>query len=58
MKLFEFHWSFTKESSWQEAIIGSDNVVMLDRCQAIIWSNDGLVYRPAHVLLGLNELTF
>ena len=32
------------ESNWQYVFIGSDNGLALTRWQAIIWTNDGLVY--------------
>ena len=45
-------------SNWQCAIIGSDNGLALKRHQAIIWTNNGLVYWHLKVSLCLNELTF
>ena len=38
-------------SNYQQASIGSDNDLALSRRQAIIWSNDGLVYWHMNVLL-------
>ena len=42
-------------SNWQSAIIGSDNGLAMNRPQAIIWTNNGLVYWSMYVSLGLNE---
>ena len=44
-------------SNWQLTIIGSDNGLSPNRQQAIIWTNEGLVYWPMYVSLGLNELS-
>ena len=37
--------------------LGSDNGMALERRQAIVWNNDGLVYQRIYASLGLNELT-
>ena len=42
-------------SNRQSAIIGSDNCLAMNRPQAIIWTNIGLVYWSMYVSLGLNE---
>ena len=42
---------------WQYASIGSDNGLPPGRRQAIIWTNDGLVYLCIYASLGLNEST-
>ena len=39
----------------QYVIIGSDNGLVPNRQQAIIWTNDGLVYWGIYASLGLNE---
>ena len=36
--------------------IGSDNGLVLIRRQAIIWTNNGLVYRDIYASLGLDVL--
>ena len=43
-------------SKWYSSI-GSDNALAPNRQQAIIWSNDGLVYWCIYASLGLNELS-
>ena len=54
-------WYFTEISSqWfnqQLYNIGSDNGSALERCQTIIWTNDGQAYEYIYASLGLNELT-
>ena len=42
--------------NWLEVRIGWDNGLAPSRRQAIIWTNDALVYRHIYVSLGLNEL--
>ena len=65
--LKEIFWIFYKillkcffGSNWQYGSIGSDNGLVPNRCQAIIWSNDGMVqkcmYAPLEPLK-LNVLT-
>ena len=49
MKTFEiqiiFLWNvFLKVYNWQYVIIGSDNGLASNKQQAIVWTNDGLVY--------------
>ena len=39
-----------------DSIIGSDNGLAPSRWQAIIWTNDGIVYWRIYASLGLNEL--
>ena len=39
-------------------IIGSDNGLASNRRQAIIWTNNGLVYWRIYASLGLNELVY
>ena len=41
----------------QYSSIGSDNGLAPVRQQAIIWTNDGLVYRCIYASLSRNELT-
>ena len=59
-KLLNFKWYFIElcslGSNWQYVIIGSYNGLALDWWQAIIWTNDGLVYSHIYASLGLNEL--
>ena len=47
-KCLNFHWYFTEVysqgSNWQYTSIGSDNGLVPTRQQAIIWTNDDLVY--------------
>ena len=43
-------------SNKQYGSIGSDNGLVLNWRQAIIWTNDGLVYWCIHASLSLNEL--
>ena len=42
--------------NWQYAIIGSDDGLVPIRWQAIICTNDGLVYWRIYVSLGVDEL--
>ena len=42
--------------NWQYDSIGSDNGLVPNRRQAIIWSNVGMFYWPIYASLGLNEL--
>ena len=44
-------------SERQYVSIGSENSLALNRRQAIIWTNDGLVHWSIDASLGLNELT-
>ena len=41
-----FHWHDTRSlgSDWQHAITDSDNGLVPNRWQAILWTNDGLVH--------------
>ena len=59
-KLFYFDSNFTEicpqSSNWQYDTIGSDNGLAPNRCQAIIWTNDSLVYWCIYVTLELDEL--
>ena len=43
-------------SNWQYGIIGSGNGLALNRRQAVIWTNDGLVYWRIYESLGPNGL--
>ena len=58
-KIAYFDWIFTEICSkgpiLQHTTIGSDNGLAANRRQAIIWTDDGLVYWRIHVSLGLNE---
>ena len=61
MKTFLFFkWNFTEIcslwSNWQYGCIGSDNGLVPNRWQAIIWSNVGVFYWCNYVSLRLNEL--
>ena len=60
-KCMIFDWNFSGDcswgSNWQYSCIGSDNGLAPNRCQAIIWTNDGIVYWCIYVSLSLNELT-
>ena len=51
--LSQFHWSLFLRV---HASIGSDNGLAQIRQQAIIWTNDGLVYWCIFASLGLSEL--
>ena len=61
MKSFSFQTILIKMcslwSNWQYVIIGSDIGLLPNRRQAIIWTNDGLVYRRIYAWLGLNGLS-
>ena len=50
---FKFNWSLFLRVL---LTIGSDNGLMLVRRQAIIWTNDCIVYWSIYVSLGLDEL--
>ena len=59
-KYFTFDKGYTEVcfigSNKQYYSIGSCNGLVPTRGQAIIWSNDGIVYWRVYALLGLNEL--
>ena len=61
MKTWEFLINFTEicylGSNWQYGSIGSDNGLVPDRQQAIIWTSDGLDYWRIYASLSPNELT-
>ena len=44
-------------SNWQLASAGSDNGLVPNRQQAVIWTSAGLIYWRIYASLGLNELT-
>ena len=52
-KLLNFKWNIIEicslGSNWQQTTIGSDNGLSPNRRQAIIWINDGLLYRRIYV---------
>ena len=50
------NWMRSLMSNWEYVIIGIDNGLSRSRRQAIIWTNDGLVYWGIYASLGLNEL--
>ena len=60
-KLLDFKWYFIEMcslwSNWQNVTISSDNGLVLNRRQAIIWTNEDLVYWRIYASLGLSELT-
>ena len=60
-KYQNFNWNFTEicsqVSNWWYASIGSDNGLALMQRQAIIWTNDDLVYWHMYASPGLNALT-
>ena len=60
MKFFNSKQHFIELCSlgcnWQYALIGLDIGLVPNRWQAIIWTNDGLVYWRIYASLGLNEL--
>ena len=47
---------FLWECNQQQASIGSDNGLAQNRQQAIIWTNDDIVFLRIYVPFGLNEL--
>ena len=47
-----------KGLNWQYSSIGSDNDLVPNRREAIIWTNDVLGCRRIYAALGLNELNF
>ena len=49
---------FSLMSSVQYVIIGLENSFALNLRQAIMWTNNGLVYRRIYTSLGLNECIF
>ena len=49
-------WLNFAEICFSLAVIGSDNALAPYRRQAIIWTNDGLVYWCIYASLNLNEL--
>ena len=42
--LSKFHWNLFPKVHLTKSRIASDDVLVLNRRQAIIWTNDGLVY--------------
>ena len=61
MEMFWFPLIFqvySEGSNWQYISIGLDNGLAPNRRQAIIWTNDGLIYWCIYASLGLNELRF
>ena len=52
--LLKLHWIFSHGSL--HASIGLYNGLVSNTWQAIIWSNDGLLYRLIHALLNFSEL--
>ena len=48
---------FSQGSNWHCGSIGLDNGLAENRQQAIIWTNDGLIYWHIYASLSLNELT-
>ena len=56
MKTFEFIEMCSSGFNWQYIITGSDNCLVPNMWQAIIWISDGLVYWRIYASLGL-ELT-
>ena len=61
-KCMNFYENFTEVCSLgsdsQLTSIGSDNGLVPNRRQAIIWTNDGQFYRRIYASRSLNELTF
>ena len=61
-KLLNYKWYLIEMcslgSNWQYVIIGSDNGLVPDRQQTIIWTNNGLDYWRIYASFGLNELTW
>ena len=59
-KLLNFKWNFIEicplGSYWQHGNIGSDDGLVPNRRQAIIWTHDGLGYRRIYASLSLHEL--
>ena len=52
----KFHWGLFPRFELKYASIDSDNGLALNRCQAIIWTNDVLRCWCIYASLGLNEL--
>ena len=53
MKISVFRFKFLKSQQWRN--IGSDNGLMLNGRQAIIWTSDDIVWKFIYVSLGLKE---
>ena len=53
-----FHWSLFLRVQLTIFCIGSDYGLAPPRCQAIIWTNDGLVYWRIYASLSLDELSW
>ena len=62
MKAFEFqikfHYIYSLESNWQYGDIGSDNGMVLNRRQDIIWTNGGRFCWSKDASLSLNNSGF
>ena len=54
--MLKFHLSLFLNVQQQYSSIGPDDGLTPTRRQAIIWTNDGLVYWRIYAPLGLNEL--
>ena len=52
----KFHWNLFPTVNRKYAIPGSDNGLVPNRQQAIIWTNDGIVWWWAYAWLSLNDL--
>ena len=53
----KFHWSLYQGTNSQLTSINSDNDMMPNRRQAIIWNNDGIIYWRIYASLGFNEFS-
>ena len=60
IKILYFDWNFIeiwyRESNYQYYCVGSDKGLAAVWRQAIIWSNDGLIYWCIYASLSLSEL--
>ena len=56
VSLFKFHWNLSKMPNQKQASSGSHNGLVVNWWQAIIWTNDGLVYCHIYASLSLGDL--
>ena len=54
--MYSFHWFFFLRAIWQNASIGSGDLLALNWRQSIIINNDGLVYWHIYASFGHDEL--
>ena len=54
----KFHWNLFPGVQLTEKKVGLNNDLTPNKPQAVIWTNDGLIYRRIYAALRLNELMY